>query len=188
MTTASPLTATPGMLGPAVPADLDVPRVPFTHLLQVELRKAVDTRSGRWLLAGMAVATAAVVVAVLLTDDAASLTFGNLTRIAALPPSLLLPVLAILTATTEWTQRTGLVTYTLEPNRSRVTLAKLGAVVTIGLLAVGFILARQRWATSPAPPSWTGPVRGTCRWGTAATWRSCSCCPCCRASPSGCCS
>ena len=140
MTTASPLTVQPATVGPAGPAGLDVPRVPFLDLFRVELRKATDTRSGRWLLAGMAVATAAVVVAVLLTDDAASLTFSNLTRIAALPPSLLLPVLAILTATTEWSQRTGLVTYTLEPSRSRVTLAKLAAVVTIGLLAVALIL------------------------------------------------
>jgi hypothetical protein len=140
MTTASPLTVQPATVGPAGPAGLDVPRVPFLDLFRVELRKAVDTRSGRWLLAGMAVATAAVVVAVLLTDDAASLTFSNLTLIAALPPSLLLPVLAILTATTEWSQRTGLVTYTLEPSRSRVTLAKLAAVVTIGLLAVALIL------------------------------------------------
>jgi undecaprenyl pyrophosphate phosphatase UppP len=136
MTTASPLTARPAPTGPAAPNRLDIPRVPFAHLLRVELRKTVDTGSGRWLAAGIVVATIVVVVAVLLTDDAPSLTFLNLARIAAIPPSLVLPVLAILTATTEWTQRTALVTYTLEPHRRRVTLAKLVAVATIGLLAV----------------------------------------------------
>jgi hypothetical protein len=50
-------------------------------------------------------------------------------------------VLAILTVTTEWTQRTALVTYTVEPSRLRVTLAKLVAVVALGLLAVTVALA-----------------------------------------------
>ena len=123
-----------------VTADPDIPRVPFGRLLHVELRKTVDTRAGRWLLAGIVAATVAIVAVYLLVDDAGSLTFRNIAGVAAAPQSLLLPVLAILAATTEWTQRTALVTFTLEPNRSRVTLAKLVAVVTIGLLALAVAL------------------------------------------------
>jgi ABC-2 type transport system permease protein len=45
-------------------------------------------------------------------------------------------VLGILAVTAEWSQRTGLVTFTLEPSRLRVAVAKLVAAVLIGLLAV----------------------------------------------------
>ena len=64
------------------------------------------------------------------------LTFINFVGATATPQSLLLPVLGILAVTAEWSQRTGLVTFTLEPNRARTAVAKLAAVVLIGLLAV----------------------------------------------------
>ena len=37
---------------------------------------------------------------------------------------ILLPVLGILLVTSEWSQRTAMVTFTLEPSRSRVIAAK----------------------------------------------------------------
>jgi len=40
--------------------------------------------------------------------------------LSVLPQSWLLPVLGIMAVTSEWTQRTGLVTHTLEPRRSRI--------------------------------------------------------------------
>ena len=116
--------------------DPTVQPVRFSTLLHVELRKTVDTRSGRWLLIGTAVGTVAIVVASLLTSDGDAMTFRSLAGTAMLPQSLLLPVLAILAVTTEWSQRTAITTYTLEPDRTRVTLAKLVAVVSIALLAV----------------------------------------------------
>ena len=116
--------------------DPTVQPVGFGTLLHVELRKTVDTRSGRWLLVGTALATAGIIAAQLATSDADSMTFQSLAGVAMLPQSLLLPVLAVLAATTEWSQRTALTTFTLEPNRARVLLAKLLAVVSIALLAI----------------------------------------------------
>ena len=51
---------------------------------------------------------------------------------------MLLPVLGILTMTAEWSQRTALVTFALEPRRGRVLLAKgiAALLVTAAVLAV----------------------------------------------------
>ena len=72
----------------------------------------------------------------LFVADPDQLTFINFVGATATPQSLLLPVLGILAVTAEWSQRTGLVTFTLEPSRARVAVAKLVAVVLVGLLAV----------------------------------------------------
>ena len=114
----------------------DAPAVPLTRLVLVELRKLVDTRSGRWLLATILLLTAAVVALHLFTADGAQLTFEGFVGATMTPQSMLLPILGILTVTSEWGQRTGLVTFTLEPHRGRVALAKLLAVVGLGALAV----------------------------------------------------
>lgn len=116
-------------LPPSVP-------VPLSRLVQVELRKLTDTRSGRWLLVTIGVLTAAVIVIFLFSGDQDELTFANFVSATATPQSVLLPVLGILSVTSEWGQRTGLVTFTLEPKRGRVVVAKLVAVVLLGLAAV----------------------------------------------------
>ncbi len=121
---------------PTVTPDPNVRAVPFGRLLKVELRKLVDTRAGFWLLAAIGVVTVAAVTIFLFAGKPADLTFLNFVRIAGTPQAFLLPVLAILAVTTEWTQRTGLVTFTLEPSRSRVVLAKFTVVVLVGVAAV----------------------------------------------------
>ena len=78
---------------------------------------------------------------VLLTAEPEVLTWSSLTLATALPQAFLLPVLGILTATAEWTHRTGLVTFTLEPRRLRVGVAKLLAATLVGLVAVVVALA-----------------------------------------------
>jgi ABC-type transport system involved in multi-copper enzyme maturation permease subunit len=126
----------PAPLRAAATADAGIAPVPFGRLLHVELRKTVDTRSGRWLLAAIGLITVGVIAVYLFNADPESLTFRNFVGVTSTPQSLLLPVLAILTVTTEWTQRTALVTFTVEPSRIRVVLAKLLAVLALGLLAV----------------------------------------------------
>ncbi|WP_432936413.1 ABC transporter permease [Kribbella sp. CA-253562] len=116
--------------------DPSVTAVPFSRLLRVELRKLVDTRAGFWLLAAIGVVTIAVVTVFLFVADPEQLTFLNFVGVTATPQSILLPVLGILAVTAEWSQRTGLVTFTLEPSRGRVAVAKLVAVTLVGLLAV----------------------------------------------------
>ena len=49
--------------------------------------------------------------------------------------SLILPIIAILSVTAEWSQRSGLTTFTLVPHRSRVIAGKLVASVAIALVA-----------------------------------------------------
>ena len=115
--------------------------VPFGRLLAVEMRKLVDTRAGMWLLIVIGLITTTVIALVLFTSEPDELTFAGLAFTAALPQSLLLPVLGVLTATSEWSQRTGLVTFTLEPRRLRVGAAKLTASILVALAAVGLALA-----------------------------------------------
>jgi len=110
--------------------------VPFTRVLLVELRKQVDTRAGRWLLIAIGIVTALVMAATLAFNDPEYLTFENLVLSAAMPQMFLLPVVGIMAATSEWTQRTGMVTFALEPRRGRVIAAKLLSAVGLALLAV----------------------------------------------------
>ena len=119
-------------------------QVPFTRLVGVELRKARDTRAGFWLLVGTALIVVVVLgiatVITLVRSDLIS--FGELTTIAAYMTSFLLPILAIMLVTSEWSQRTALVTFTLEPRRSRVVLAKLvvAQLLTVLTLVVAFVV------------------------------------------------
>jgi ABC-2 type transport system permease protein len=124
-----------------VSPDPGVTPVPFSRLLRVELRKLVDTRAGSWLLAAIGLITVAVIVVFLFVADPDQLTFINFVGATATPQSILLPVLGILAVTAEWSQRTGLVTFTLEPSRIRIAVAKLVAVTLVGLLAVVVALA-----------------------------------------------
>lgn len=114
--------------------------VPLTRLVAVELRKMFDTRSGFWLLASIGiVATLATLGAVLFVpdDDLAFSTFG---AAVGFPMTVLLPIIAVLAITGEWTQRTGLTTFTLVPHRNRVIAAKILASLTVGVIAMLFAL------------------------------------------------
>ncbi len=115
--------------------------IPLSRLVRVELRKLVDTRAGRWLLLGIALVTVGAVAVYTLAADASELTFEHFVNVSVLPQSWLLPVLGIMAVTSEWTQRTGLLTHTLEPRRGRVLAAKFAATGLLGALAVVLALA-----------------------------------------------
>jgi len=68
--------------------------------------------------------------------EPSELTFTNLVNATSMPQAILLPVLGILAVTSEWGQRTGLVTFTLEPHRGRVVVVKLAAALVLGAAAV----------------------------------------------------
>jgi ABC-2 type transport system permease protein len=57
------------------------------------------------------------------------------------PMTILLPVVAILAVTGEWSQRAGLTTFTLVPHRGRVIRAKLAVTVAIGVSSIALALA-----------------------------------------------
>ena len=107
------------------------------RLVAVELRKMVDTRAGFWLQVTMVALTVVVVVVRLLVGDAADHTFQSVLNAGLQPTAVLLPVLGILLVTSEWSQRTGLITFALVPVRSRV----LGAKLIAGLLLAPAMLA-----------------------------------------------
>jgi len=123
-------------------------RVPLARLCRVELRKSWDTRAGFWLLVAIGVITVALVVLFLVFGDGIDMTWENFLSATALPQNILLPVLGVLLATSEWSQRTGLVTFTLEPNRWRIAVAKIVASVVLGLAAVLLALAASALATA----------------------------------------
>lgn len=110
--------------------------IPLTRLVGVELRKLVDTRSGRWLLIIMAglILLGSVIFAWATRDG--STDFFNFVAVAGNITGILLPVLAIMSVTTEWSQRTNMATFTLEPRRMRVVVAKLVATVIAAVLSV----------------------------------------------------
>lgn len=127
-----------GGAAPRVPS-LDVSGtrpVPFLRLVGVELRKMVDTRSGAWLLAIIALATAAIVTIFFLVSDPEQRTFVNFLGATATPQGFLLPVLGILLVTSEWSQRTSMTTFTLTPQRLRIVAAKTIAALVVGLVAI----------------------------------------------------
>jgi ABC-type transport system involved in multi-copper enzyme maturation permease subunit len=111
-----------------------VRRPSFAALARVELRKTVDTRAGRLLLAGILLLCAAVVGYGLLKAGRDGLAYEGWAGDATIPVNLLLPVLGVLAMSSEWTQRTALSTFTLTPRRLRVLTAKLAAAVALGVV------------------------------------------------------
>ncbi len=113
-------------------------KVPFARLVSVELRKMFDTRAGRWLLISIGAFTALVLIIqlwVVLANDL-TVSFGDFAIGTNTPMGILLPVLGIMSVTSEWSQRTAMVTFTLEPSRSRFLAAKFVATLIIALVAV----------------------------------------------------
>lgn len=137
MTTFSTLDAATVGTAPTLDISGTTP-IPLSRLVAVELRKLVDTRSGRWLLIIQAVliVLASGTVAIVVATQDESIALMDFTSIAGTIMGLLLPVLGILAVTSEWTQRTNMATFTLEPRRGRVVAAKLIATVVVAVVSV----------------------------------------------------
>jgi ABC-type transport system involved in multi-copper enzyme maturation permease subunit len=129
------------------------------RLVAVELRKIVDTRAGFWMQVATVALTAVLVIVALTVGDAADHTFAAVLDVAIFPAAVLLPVAGVLLVTSEWSQRTGMVTFTLVPVRSRVLWAKVLAslVLTVGMLAVsaGLVAAGVLVASPPVDGAWS---------------------------------
>lgn len=107
--------------------------VPFSRLLHAELRKLFDTRSGRWLVIIALAITLIALVITLLVVDAEAQNYRLFFDVMGTPISIFLPVLGVLTVTSEWSQRTMLVTFTHEPRRGRILAAKISAALVAGV-------------------------------------------------------
>jgi ABC-2 type transport system permease protein len=113
------------------------PRRPSVlRLTGLEMRKMVDTRAGFWLLMIIGLGSLAVVAIQLIWGGDGGGSLQDYFEFALLPVGILLPVLGILTVTSEWTQRTALTTFTLVPERHRIVIAKFTAAVVFAVLSV----------------------------------------------------
>lgn len=122
------------------------------RLTRVELRKMVDTRAGFWLLI-CAVALTVVAVAIrAIIGDADDHTFRSVLNIGLQPTAVLLPIAGLLLVTSEWSQRTGSITFTLTPMRSRILAAKLIASVLLVFAMLAVVLAVVTVAVLIADP------------------------------------
>ena len=120
------------------------------RLVAVELRKMVNTRAGFWLQVAIVAITVVVVAVRSVVGDAADHTFASILDVGIQPAAVLLPIAGILLVTSEWSQRTGMITFALVPVRSRVLGAKLIAslvlalamlVMSVAVVAAGVLVA-----------------------------------------------
>lgn len=125
-----------------------VTRPSFARLTRVELRKSVDHRAGRWLLALLLLLSlAGLTWEVATLGGSPTVPFSMLLGTAMTGSALLLPVLGVLAMTSEWTQRTALTTFTLAPRRVRVLLAKVAAALLLTAVVVVTAIALSALAT-----------------------------------------
>jgi hypothetical protein len=113
--------------------------IPLSRIVVVELRKSLDTRAGFWLLASIGIASLLATGAVILFAPTDQFTYSTFTLAIGFPISVILPMIAILSVTAEWSQRSGLTTFTLVPHRSRVLVGK--AIAALGIAIVSMLVA-----------------------------------------------
>lgn len=134
--------------------------VPLSRVTGVELRKMFDTRSGFWLIASIAITALIASVAVILFAPDDELTYTTFASAIGFPMAAILPIIAILSVTSEWSQRSGLMTFTLVPHRSRIILAK--AISAVAVAVASMLLAFAIGAV--------GNVVGTAITGSDLVW------------------
>jgi ABC-2 type transport system permease protein len=124
----------------AAPVHRTAQPIPTTRLVKVELRKMFNTRSGFWMLISIGVLSVIATGAVIIFAPDSAVTYESFSRAIGLPMSVILPMIAILAVTSEWSQRSGLTTFTLVPSRGHVIGAKAIATLLVGLgsMAVAF--------------------------------------------------
>ena len=110
--------------------------IPMTRLVGVETSKMFDTRSGFWLMTSVGILAVLATGATLLFAPHDELTYGSFAGAIGFPMSVVLPMIAVLAVTSEWSQRTGLTTFTLVPHRGRVITAKVISTLLIGVASI----------------------------------------------------
>jgi len=134
--------------------------IPLRRITTTELRKSFDTRSGLWLMVSIAVLAVLATAAVVLFASESQQTYSSFAAAIGVPMTVILPIIAILSVTGEWSQRTGLTTFTLVPRRGLVIAAKV--VVSVGVGVASILLAAAIGAV--------GNVVGSAIAGVDTTW------------------
>jgi ABC-2 type transport system permease protein len=107
----------------------------LTRLTSVELRKMTDTRAGFWLQLAVVGLTLAIAGLILGFGKDTDQSLEQLLKATIQPSVNLLPVIGILLVSSEWSQRTAQVTFTLVPRRMRVMGTKVLASLAVALIA-----------------------------------------------------
>ncbi len=115
--------------------------IPTARLVGVELRKMFDTRAGFWLMASVGIVSVLATAAVIIWAPDEAITQNTFSTAIGMPLSVVLPIIAVMSVTGEYSQRTGLTTYTLVPWRGRVILAKLVSTLLVGVVSMFLALA-----------------------------------------------
>lgn len=136
--------------------------IPRSRLTAIELRKMFDTRAGFWLMASIVIAALLATTATILWAPDDELTYETFATAIGFPMAVILPMIAILAVTSEWSQRSGLSSFTLVPRRSRVIAAKLVSSVLVGVVSVllAFVIGAL------------GNIVGTAITGTERVWNA----------------
>src|SRR5918912_1454847 len=130
-----PMSTITTLTPPTTPTvDRNVRRPSFALVTGIELRKTVDTRAGRVLLAGILLLCCVAIGYGVFAATRGDLAYAGWVGDSTIPVTFLLPVLGVLAMSSEWTQRTVLSTFTLTPRRLRVLTAKLAAAVVLGIV------------------------------------------------------
>jgi ABC-2 type transport system permease protein len=125
----------------------------LARLTMAELRKMTDTRAGFWLPLLVAGLTAFGVAAVCIWGQPGDREFDGILLLAIQPSTIFLPVIGILLVSSEWSQRTGMITFSLVPKRMRVMAAKLLASVIVAFAALLLCVAMAALGAAIAGPS-----------------------------------
>ena len=134
-------TVPPATTTEAAPVRRTARPIPTTRRVTVELRKMFNTRSGFWMLISIGVLSVIATGAVIIFAPDSEITYQNFAAAIGFPMSVILPMIAILAVTSEWSQRRGLTTFTLVPSRERVIAAKAIATLLVGLGSVAVAFA-----------------------------------------------
>ncbi|TDC15496.1 ABC transporter permease [Kribbella albertanoniae] len=113
----------------------------FLKLVAIELRKSVNTRSGRVLIGAILLIALAAMTWQITHLPEGTINVEAFLSAGSTGAMLILPVIGVMAMTSEWTQRTALTTFTLSPRRVRVQLAKfVSAVVLSAVVMTGVVI------------------------------------------------
>lgn len=135
-----------------------IARPSLARLTAVELRKMTDTRAGFWLLLSTVGVVVAAVTLLAVFGESVDHTLQDMLAVATAPVVVLLPVAGILVVSSEWSQRTSLLTFTLVPQRSRVLAAKLAAAVVLSLAALQVCIVVALVGNAAVDGAWSLPA------------------------------
>lgn len=137
-------------------------RPSLARLTRVELRKMVDTRAGFWLQLAVVALTVLATGIAAFAGHAEDHTFREVLKVSVQPAGILLPVVGILLVSSEWSQRTAIVSFALVPDRGRLIAAKALAGLVLGVIATALAVVLAALGTalagSDAPHVWSLPI------------------------------